>query len=89
MHQNHTITIVRRSGGWLETVFRRAAFELFGVVVPDAQPLPYQAGRNPDFKEVVLRCDDHRRLPAPCRRLQMPPNRSEKVSRRRYTNSVA
>jgi hypothetical protein len=41
------------SGGFLDFVFRAAARELFGIIVP-AGPLPFVKGRNADFEELVL-----------------------------------
>lgn len=42
------------SGGYCELIFRHAAQHLFGITFADDAPLPYQAGRNPDFRELTL-----------------------------------
>lgn len=40
-------------GGYAEYIFRAAAFDLFGVQMPDG-PLPFKAIRNTDFRELAL-----------------------------------
>jgi hypothetical protein len=40
------------SGGYLEFVFRYAAKSLFNLQIDG--PLEYKAGRNADFKELIL-----------------------------------
>jgi iron only hydrogenase large subunit-like protein len=44
------------SGGYLAYVFRYAAFELFGAVVPPG-PLPFRTGRNADTWSLELQLD--------------------------------
>lgn len=45
------------SGGYLEYVFRYAAFRLFGREDLTGQPLVYREGRNSDFRETSLEVD--------------------------------
>lgn len=42
------------SNGYLEYIFRRAAREIYGVVIDPKQPLEYIQGKNKDLKECVL-----------------------------------
>ncbi|KEP65143.1 UNVERIFIED_CONTAM: iron only hydrogenase large subunit, c-terminal domain-containing protein [Hammondia hammondi] len=48
------------SGGYTDRVFRRAAWELFGVKVEG--PLQFTQGRNEDYKEVTLVVDGEEKL---------------------------
>ncbi|CBZ51969.1 iron only hydrogenase large subunit, C-terminal domain-containing protein [Neospora caninum Liverpool] len=48
------------SGGYTDRVFRRAAWELFGVRVEG--PLQFTHGRNEDYKEVALVVDGEEKL---------------------------
>jgi len=50
------------AGGYCEFVFRVAALELFGIAIPDEQPLPWTEGRNADLREVRLVVDGEVRL---------------------------
>lgn len=51
--QGQIYSIRGGSGGYLEYVFRKAAYELHGQVLP-AGPLPFIQGKNADFKEITL-----------------------------------
>ncbi|PFH36422.1 iron only hydrogenase large subunit, c-terminal domain-containing protein [Besnoitia besnoiti] len=48
------------SGGYTDRVFRRAAWELFGINVEG--PLQFKEGRNEDYKEVALVVDGQEKL---------------------------
>ena len=62
-HVNQDQTVLYRSidvggsGGYAELLYRYAAKRLFGRVIPADEPLPYQSGRNPDFRELTLTVD--------------------------------
>jgi iron only hydrogenase large subunit-like protein len=45
------------SGGHADYVFRAAAFELFGIRVPEDTPLPWVQGRNADLLELSLKLE--------------------------------
>ena len=42
----------RTSNGYLEYVFRRASFEIFGVEIAQDQGLVYKQGKNRHYQEV-------------------------------------
>jgi hypothetical protein len=50
------------SGGAADFVFRSAAAELFGITIPEGQPLPWVAGRNADTSELTLRVEGEVKL---------------------------
>jgi iron only hydrogenase large subunit-like protein len=54
------------SGGYCEYIFRTAARELFGVHLPDEQPLPWTEGRNADMRELKLLVDGEVKLSFAC-----------------------
>ena len=43
----------RTSNGYLEYIFRRSAFELFGVDIDPTQKLVYTQGKNRHYQEVT------------------------------------
>lgn len=50
------------SGGAADFVFRVAAAELFGVCIPQDEPLNWVAGRNSDMSELTLKIEGEVKL---------------------------
>lgn len=50
------------SGGAADFVFRAAATELFGIRIPEGEPLPWVAGRNADTSELTLQVEGEVKL---------------------------